>query len=104
MKSSGQALLIVIATMPGVIFAGQTLAFETPPSSSNDQEECIVDEGSDCAQRCLTEHNCCIKSCNWVEPKKKSKCIKQCKSTLKKCYRGCDEQAAVETAKEAPGA
>ena len=68
-----------------------TLASETPPSTSNDQDECVVDERSDCAERCLTEHNCCIKSCNWVEPKKKSKCIKQCKSDLKKCYRACDE-------------
>ena len=93
MKSSRKALLIVVA----LVLAGytiQTLVSETPPMPSDYRDECVVDEQSDCAQRCLTEHNCCIKSCNWVEPKAKSKCIKYCKSILKQCHQECGEKLA----------
>ena len=101
MKSSGKVLLIIVA----IAFAGyasQTLVSETPPTTADYRDDCVEDERSDCAERCLTEHNCCIKSCNWVEPKAKSKCIKHCKSILEKCYQECDEKAAAD--EEAPGA
>ena len=103
MNTSRKALLIVVAMLLGG-YASQPLASETPPVTSDDQDECVVDERSECAERCLTEHNCCIKSCNWVEPKKKSKCIKQCKSILKKCNRECDEKPVADKAKVPAGA
>lgn len=93
MKISGKALLIVVAMVFGG-HASQTLATETPPIAS--------DHRDDCAERCLTERNCCIKSCNWVEPKAKSVCIKHCKSILKKCYQKCDEEPAAENTTERP--
>jgi hypothetical protein len=102
MKSSGKALLIVVA----MVFAGyasQTLASETPPITSNNRDDCAMDERDDCAERCLTEHNCCVKSCNWVEPKAKSVCIKHCKSGLKKCYQKCDESPVAEKATQRRG-
>jgi len=101
MKSRGKALLIVIAMVFGG-YASQTLASETPPMNSDYRDYRVVDERSDCAERCLTEHNCCIKSCNWVEPKAKSKCIKHCKSILKKCYQECDEKPAADKATKRP--
>ena len=78
---------------------GRNFLAKTPRMSSDYQDDRAVDERSDCAERCITEHNCCIKSCNWVEPKKKSKCIKQCKSILKKCNRECDEKPVADKAK-----
>jgi hypothetical protein len=93
MKRSVQVLLIVVALVFGA-YASQTLLSETPPVSP----DCVVDERDDCAERCVTEHNCCIKSCNWVEPKAKSKCIKHCESILKKCNQECDEKPAADQA------
>ena len=93
MKGSGKALLIAVALVLGA-YASQALASETPPTTPDYQEDCVEDEHSDCAERCLTEHNCCIKSCNWVQPKAKSKCIEHCKTILKKCHRECDEKPA----------
>ena len=90
MKHTGKALLIVVV-LAFVAFAGQTLISESPPATPDTREDCIVDEQSDCAARCQTEYNCCIKSCNWVEPKAKSTCIKHCESILAKCERECDE-------------
>ena len=95
MKSSMKAMLIVVAMVLGS-FASHTLASETPPMDSDCQDHREADEQSDCLERCLTEHNCCIKSCNWVEPKAKSKCIKHCKSILKKCNQECDEKPAAD--------
>ena len=101
MRSTANALLIVVAMVFGG-YASQTLASETPPISSDYREDCVVDEQSDCAERCLTEHNCCIKSCNWVRAKDKSKCIKHCKSVLNRCYNECDETPAAEGKEESP--
>jgi hypothetical protein len=98
MKRSGKALLIVVALALGG-FAGHPLASETAPQIPDYLDDCVVDEQSDCAQRCITEHNCCIKSCNWVDKRDKSKCLKQCKSILKKCYRECDQKPAADKAK-----
>lgn len=96
MKSSMKALLIVLVMVLGC-FASYTLASETPRINSDYQDDCEeVDERSDCAERCLTEHNCCVKSCNWVEPKAKSKCIKHCKTILNKCNQECDEKPAAD--------
>ena len=69
---------------------------ETPRMSSDYQDDRAVDERSDCAERCITEHNCCIKSCNWVQSKAKSTCLKHCKSSLNKCHQGCDEKPAAD--------
>ena len=93
MRSGMKALLIVVALVLGG-FTIYTLASETLPIDSGQQEDCVVDERSECAERCLTEHNCCIKSCNWVEPKAKSKCLKACKSILNTCNQACDEKPA----------
>ena len=90
MKNTGKALLIVVALVFGGC-ASQTPVSETLPMTSNYQDDCVADERSGCVERCLTEHNCCIKSCNWVEPKAKSKCIKRCKSGRDKCYQECDK-------------
>ena len=95
MKSRMNALLVFLALVLGG-FGIYTLASETPPINSDNQDDCVADEQSDCAERCLTEHNCCIKSCNWVEAKAKSVCIKHCKSTLKKCYQECDDRPAAD--------
>ena len=84
MKSSGKALLIVVA-MVIAVYASETLASETPPMT--------WDLRDDCEQKCLTEHDCCIKSCNWMEPRAKSKCIKHCRSIMKECSRECDGQS-----------
>jgi hypothetical protein len=97
MKSGAKALLIVVALVLGA-FAGHPLASEIPPESLDYLDDCVVDEQSDCAQRCLTEHNCCIKSCNWVEERAKSKCLKHCKSILRKCYRECDQNPTADKA------
>lgn len=99
MKSCLKALLIVVVMVLG---AGLAHASETAPITSDYLENCVVDEGSDCEARCLTEHNCCIKSCNWVEPKAKSKCIEHCKTILEKCNRECDEKPAADTAAKGP--
>jgi hypothetical protein len=93
MKSKMKVLLIVVAIVLGG-FASLTLAPETPRMPPDNQEDCVVDERSDCAERCVTEHNCCIKSCNWVEPKAKSKCLEHCESILKKCRQKCDVEPA----------
>lgn len=93
MKSYGKALLIAVALVFGG-YSTLTLATETTPVASDYQEDCAVDERSNCEEKCLTEHNCCIKSCNWVEPKAKSKCIKHCESILNKCHQECDEEPA----------
>ncbi len=93
MKSNAKVLLIVVAVVLGG-FASHTLASETPRKDSDYQEDCLVDEQSDCAERCVIDHNCCIKSCNWVEPKAKSKCLKHCKSIMKKCHQECGEKPA----------
>ena len=69
---------------------------ETPRMSLDYQDDRAVDERSDCAKRCITEHNCCIKSCNWVESKAKSACLKHCESILNKCHQECDEQPAAD--------
>lgn len=95
MKSSIKALLIILA-MVLCGFASHTLASETSRTTSDYQDDYTVDKRSDCSERCLTEHNCCVKSCNWVEPKAKSKCIKHCKSILNKCYQECDEKSAAD--------
>jgi hypothetical protein len=99
MKNSWKVLLIAVAMVFGG-YATQTLLAETPPTVPNYQDDCDVDEQSDCAETCLTEHNCCIKSCNWVDPKAKTKCIKHCKSILKKCHQECDEEPAADEATE----
>ena len=101
MKNSWKALFIAVAMVFGG-YASLTLTSETPPTAPDFQEDCVVDERSDCAERCLTEHNCCVKSCNWVEPKAKSKCIKHCKTILKKCHQECDEKPAADEATENP--
>ena len=93
MRSSMKAQLIVVAIVLGG-FASYTFASESPRTNSDYQDDCVVNEESDCADNCLTEHNCCIKSCNWVEAKAKSKCLKHCKSVLKKCHLECDEKPA----------
>ena len=95
MKSSMKALLIVVALVLGG-FAGHTLASETSPTNSDYQDDRVIDERSDCAERCFTEHNCCIKSCNWVKPKAKSECIEHCKSISNKCYQECDDKTATD--------
>ena len=69
---------------------------ETPRMSSENQGDRAVDERSDCAERCITEHNCCIKSCNWVEPKAKSTCLEHCESILQKCHQECDDKPAAD--------
>ncbi len=51
-------------------------------------------EHSDCVDRCITEHNCCIKSCNWVKPRDKSECLERCESILQTCQQECDGKAA----------
>ena len=101
MKSIGKALLIVVALVLGG-YASQIIVSETPPTTSDYRDEWVVDEQSDCAEICLTEHNCCIKSCNWAEPKAKSKCIKHCKSILNECYRECGEKPAADKATKSP--
>lgn len=97
MNGIRKALLVVVALVLGG-YAIQALLSETAPTTEDYRDECVVDERSDCAERCLTEHNCCIKSCNWVEPKAKSKCIKHCKSIANKCYRECGEKPAADKA------
>ncbi len=101
MKSRTKALLIVVAMVFGC-YASQTLASETPPMASDSQDDCVVDEQIECAERCLTEKNCCIKSCNWVEPKAKSTCIEHCKVSLEKCYQECDKKPAADQATKRP--
>ena len=93
MKSTIKALLIVVAVVLGVL-ASHTLASETSQKDPEYQEDCVVDEQSDCAEMCVIENNCCIKSCNWVEANAKAKCLKHCKSILKKCHKKCDEKPA----------
>lgn len=95
MKTSVKVLLIVIAVMIGG-YASQQLASETAPATPEFRDDCVVDEQSDCAARCITEHNCCIKSCNWVEPKAKSKCLEHCETILKKCNQECDQKPAAD--------
>ena len=87
MKSGARALVIAVAIVFGG-HASEALASESPPTTP--------DHRDDCAERCLTEYNCCIKSCNWVQPKTKSDCLKQCKSIRKKCYQACDEKPAAD--------
>lgn len=101
MKAFSETLLIVVALVTGGS-AGHALASETPPTTLDYLQDCVVDEQSDCAQRCLTEHNCCVKSCNWVEKRAKTKCIAHCKSVLKKCTRECDQKAATDKPDETP--
>ena len=101
MKSSGKALFIVVAMVFGA-YASQALASESPPFTSDLRDDCVVDERSECIQRCRTEHDCCNKSCNWVKPRAKSVCQKRCKSALKQCYQECEEKPAVEKATERP--
>ena len=104
MKSRDKALLIFVALVFGGS-ASQTLASQSYPITSDHRGECVAEERSDCAERCLTEHNCCIKSCNWVEPKAKSVCIKHCKSILKKCNQECNKKPEAEkTTESRPGA
>lgn len=101
MKNSWKVLLIVLAIAFGG-YASLTLTSETPPTTPDYQDDCAVDERSECAERCVTEHNCCVKSCNWVEAKAKSRCIKHCKSILTKCHQECAEKAADEEETENP--
>jgi len=101
MKSRGKALLIVVAIVFGG-YASQALASETLPATSDYRDDRVVGERSDCEERCFTENNCCIKSCNWVEAKAKSKCIKHCKSISKKCYQECDEKPAADKEDKSP--
>lgn len=101
MNGGRKALLIIVALVLGG-FAIQALVSETPPETAEYREECVVDEQSDCAERCLAEHNCCVKSCNWVAPRAKSKCIKQCESVLNKCYRECGEKPAADKPTQNP--
>jgi len=75
---------------------GRNFLAKTRRISSDYQDDRAVDERSDCAERCITEHNCCIKSCNWVEPKAKSTCLRHCESILKKCHQECDERPAAD--------
>ena len=97
MRNGRKTLLIVLAMVLGA-YVAVTPASEPPPPTSDTQEECVVDERAECTERCITEHNCCVKSCNWVKSKDKSKCLKQCKSVLKKCEQACDEQQVATTA------
>jgi hypothetical protein len=95
MKGHQKALLIAAALAIALLvggYASQTSAPAIPPTIADEQTDCVVDEQSDCAERCQTEYNCCIKSCNWVERKARSGCIKHCKSTLEHCNRQCDEK------------
>ena len=71
-------------------------AAETSQMNSDCQEDCAVNARNECAERCLVEHNCCIKSCNWVEPKAKSKCLEHCESILMKCHQECDKKPEVD--------
>ncbi len=103
MKSSGKVLLIIVA----IAFSGyatQTLLSESPPVTSDYRDDCVVDERSDCVERCQTEHNCCIKACNYVEPKAKYKCLQHCEGIFRNCKQKCDEQPAADEATESPGA
>ena len=67
--------------------AGQTPRPCTAPTTSGEQSECVCD--------CRTLHDCCIKSCNWVdmpyaaESQSKTKCIKDCNSALERCNQKC---------------
>ena len=88
MKTFMKVLLIVVALVLGG-FAIHTLASDAPQKEPDYQEDCAADEQSDCAARCIIEHNCCIKSCNWVEKRAKSKCLEHCESILKKCHEQC---------------
>ena len=90
MRTYMKVLLIIVAVVLGG-FTIHTLASQTPQESPDYLEDCAADEQSDCAARCIIEHNCCIKSCNWVEKKAKSKCLEHCESILKKCYQDCDK-------------
>lgn len=95
MKTSWKALLI-LAALVLVGFASLALVSETPPIVSDYEQDCVVDERSDCAERCIIEHNCCIKGCNYVEPRAKSKCIAHCQTILDKCERECDQKPAAD--------
>ena len=91
MKIRIDVLLIVVALVVGG-FAVHTLASDKPQKNTDYQDNYMDDALSDCAARCVIEHNCCIKSCNWVEKKAKSKCLKHCESIVKKCHQQCDEK------------
>ena len=95
MKNIGKALLVVAALILGG-YASQAFLSDTPPMAPDYLDDCVVDEQSDCAQRCITEHNCCIKSCNWVRERDRSECLKRCKAVLRKCNRDCDEEPAAD--------
>ena len=96
MESIGKTLLVVAALVLGG-YASQALLSDTASTASDYLDDCVVDELSDCRQRCTTEHNCCIKSCNWVRERDRSKCLKRCKSVLRKCYQDCDEEPEEDT-------
>ena len=96
MKSSWKALLIVIVGAAALLVGGYASQPPAPPTTFDNGSDCFVDEQSDCTERCITEHNCCVKSCNWVESKAKSKCLKYCKANLEYCYQKCDEDSEAD--------
>ena len=96
MKNIGKALMLVVALVLGG-YASQAFLSDTPSMALDYLDDCVVEEQSNCTQRCITEHNCCVKSCNWVRERDRSKCLKRCKSVLRKCYRDCDEERAAGT-------
>jgi hypothetical protein len=95
MKSIARVFLVVVALVIGG-YASQAYFSDTAPMASDYRDDCVVDDQSNCTQRCLTEHDCCVKSCNWVRERDRSECLKRCKSVLRKCYQDCDEEAALD--------
>jgi hypothetical protein len=95
MKSLARVFLVVVALVIGG-YASQAYFSDTAPMASDYRDDCVVDDQSNCTQRCLTEHDCCVKSCNWVRERDRSECLKRCKSVLRKCYQDCDEEAALD--------
>ena len=91
MKNIHKALVIVTALVLSG-YASQAFLSDTPSMAPDYLDDCVVDERSDCARRCITEHDCCVKSCNWVRERDRSECLKRCKSDLRTCNRECDEE------------
>ena len=93
MKARAMVLFIVTAVALGA-YASDEPGPETPSMPPDFRENCVVDEQSDCEAKCVTEHNCCIKSCNWVKEDARKLCLKHCESILAKCKQACDAKPA----------
>jgi hypothetical protein len=76
---SNQMIFVAVAV---VGCAAQTPAPPTPTPTSDSQIECVGN--------CCTLHDCCIKSCNWVETRSRNKCINKCNAAVAKCYQECE--------------